>query len=108
MRQRIALFLVLSAAMAMGTAAAGRAVAAEKAAKTKAAVATGAASPDWEAVLKPLRFREIGPATMGGRIDDFAVVESNPDVLYVGAATGGVLKTENGGITWQPIFDNEA
>ena len=67
-----------------------------------------ATEPDYEAILKPLRFREVGPATMGGRIDDFAVVESNPDIIYVGTASGGVFKTVNGGTTWDPIFDNEA
>ncbi len=58
-------------------------------------------------LFKGLDFREIGPAVMGGRIDDFAVVESNPDVFYVGSASGGVLKTTNGGNTWQPVFDDE-
>jgi photosystem II stability/assembly factor-like uncharacterized protein len=67
-----------------------------------------AADPDYEATFKPLRFREIGPATMGGRIDDFAVVESNPDIIYVATASGGVFKSVNGGTTWEPIFDNEA
>jgi len=64
--------------------------------------------PDYDAILKPLRFREIGPATMGGRIDDFAVVDSNPDIIYAGTASGGVFKTVNGGTTWAPIFDREA
>ena len=41
-----------------------------------------------EAILKNLQFRSIGPANMGGRIDDFAVVENNPSIFYVGAATG--------------------
>lgn len=67
-----------------------------------------ATDPDYEAILKPLRFRQIGPATMGGRIDDFAVVESHPDIIYAGTASGGVFKTVNGGTTWDPIFDNEA
>ena len=37
--------------------------------------------------FKNLEFREIGPAVMGGRIDDFAVVESNPNIVYVGTAS---------------------
>jgi photosystem II stability/assembly factor-like uncharacterized protein len=55
--------------------------------------------------LGPLKFREIGPAIVGGRIDDIAVVEANPDVIYVGTASGGVWKTSDGAITWKPIFE---
>src|SRR6266849_5048104 len=58
--------------------------------------------------FKNLEFREIGPATMGGRIDDFAVVESNPNIVYVGTASGGVWKTTNNGTTWEPVFDQES
>src|SRR3981081_4288282 len=58
--------------------------------------------------FKNLEFREIGPATMGGRIDDFAVVESNPNIVYVGTASGGVWKTTNNGTTWEPVFDKES
>ncbi len=54
-----------------------------------------------------LRFREIGPASMAGRIDDFAVLESNPAVFYVATATGGLWKTMNQGTTFEPVFDNE-
>src|SRR5690349_3594828 len=57
--------------------------------------------------FKNLEFREIGPAVMGGRIDDFAVVESNPNIVYVGTASGGVWKTTNNGTTWEPGFDKE-
>ncbi|MGH9932433.1 MAG: VPS10 domain-containing protein [Pyrinomonadaceae bacterium] len=57
--------------------------------------------------LKNLQFRSIGPANMGGRIDDIAVVESNPSTYYVGAATGGVWKTTNNGTTFEPIFDEQ-
>ena len=53
-----------------------------------------------------LSFRSIGPATMGGRIDDFAVFEKHPSVFYAGAATGGLWKTTNNGTTWEPVFDN--
>jgi photosystem II stability/assembly factor-like uncharacterized protein len=57
--------------------------------------------------LKNLEFRELGPAVMGGRIDDFAVVESNPNIVFVGVASGGVWKTTNNGTTWQPVFEKE-
>src|SRR6185295_3834730 len=50
--------------------------------------------------LKNLQFRAIGPAIMGGRIDDIAVVENNPSTYYVGTATGGVWKTVNNGTTF--------
>lgn len=53
-----------------------------------------------------LKFRNIGPATMGGRIDDLAVLESNPAVFYVGTATGGLWKTTNNGTTWEVLFDD--
>ncbi|MDP2389501.1 MAG: sialidase family protein, partial [Acidobacteriota bacterium] len=53
-----------------------------------------------------LVFRNIGPATMGGRVDDLAVLESNPAVFYVGTATGGLWKTVNNGTTWEVLFDD--
>jgi len=53
-----------------------------------------------------LVFRNIGPATMGGRVDDLAVLESNPAVFYVGTATGGLWKTVNNGTTWDVLFDD--
>ncbi|MGH9860149.1 MAG: WD40/YVTN/BNR-like repeat-containing protein, partial [Candidatus Acidiferrales bacterium] len=70
--------------------------------------AAAPAGPDYEAAMKNLRFRSIGPAIMGGRVDDFAVVESNPSIVYAGMASGGVWKTINGGTTWQPLFDEQA
>ncbi len=57
--------------------------------------------------LKNLKFREIGPANMGGRIDDFAVVENNTNIVYAATASGGLWKTVNSGITWKPIFDDQ-
>ena len=56
-------------------------------------------------VLKRFVWRGIGPASMGGRVDDIAAVESNPYVVYIGFATGGVWKSTNNGTTFQPIFD---
>ncbi len=60
-----------------------------------------------ESVLEGLKWRCIGPANMGGRIDDFAVVESTPHIIYAGTASGGVWKTTNNGVTWEPIFDDQ-
>src|SRR6185369_14344922 len=44
-------------------------------------------------ILDVFQARNIGPANMGGRIVDLAVVDKNPDTNYVAAATGGVWKT---------------
>src|SRR5262245_26811969 len=68
-----------------------------------AAAPAPAAAPDQ---FPGLKFRNIGPATMGGRIDDLAVLESNPAVFYVGTATGGLWKTMNNGTTWEVLFDD--
>jgi len=60
-----------------------------------------------DAVLEGIELRCIGPANMGGRIDDFAVVESDPSTIYVATASGGLWKTTNNGVTWEPIFDDQ-
>lgn len=57
-------------------------------------------------VVQDLKWRNIGPAIMGGRIDDVEARASDPDTIYAGAASGGVWKTVNGGTTWTPIFDD--
>ena len=71
-------------------------------------LASHAAAQDrYEPVLAGLSARCIGPANMGGRIADLAVVESNPAIYYVAAASGGVWKTTDGGTTFKPIFDEQ-
>ena len=57
--------------------------------------------------LANLKLRGIGPALMGGRIADIAVHPTKPSTWYVAAGSGGVWKTTNAGITWQPIFDDQ-
>src|SRR5438309_1026549 len=64
-----------------------------------------AQSPSLKDALAALPFRNIGPANPGGRIDDIAVVESDPRIMYVATAAGGVFKTENGGVTFTPLTD---
>src|SRR5918993_1857799 len=54
-----------------------------------------------------LFFRPIGPATPSGRVDDLAVLESDPTTFYVAMATAGVYKTTNAGTTFTTVFDNE-
>ncbi len=58
-------------------------------------------------ILRNFTWRSIGPANMGGRIDDIAVVETSPSTYYVGFATGGIWKTVNNGTTFTPIFDEQ-
>src|SRR4026209_2446981 len=58
-----------------------------------------------DGLLRSFRFRSIGPASMGGRIDDIAVSESDPNIIYIGYAVGGVFKSDNNGTTWQPVFE---
>lgn len=57
--------------------------------------------------FQSLRARSIGPAGMSGRIAAIEAVAADPDRIFVGAATGGVWKSENGGHTWVPVFDDE-
>ncbi len=72
----------------------------------------GAAPPDTaplinqssDPILQSFAFRSIGPASMGGRIDDIEVSASNPNVVYLGYAVGGVFRSVNNGTTFEPVF----
>lgn len=52
-------------------------------------------------------WQNVGPLNIGGRISDIDVHPSNPDKIYVGAASGGIFRVTNNGQTIEPIFDNE-
>lgn len=56
-------------------------------------------------VYNQLQFRYIGP--VGNRATAVAGVPGNPNVYYVGAASGGIFKSTDGGIHWDPIFDSQ-
>ncbi len=58
-------------------------------------------------MFKNMKARSIGPAAMSGRITAIDVVESNPEIIFAGAASGGVWRTTGGGLDWEPIFDDE-
>ncbi len=59
------------------------------------------------ALLNGLQFRSVGPAITSGRIADIAVNPNNSSEYYVAAAAGGVWKTKNAGVTYEPVFDGE-
>ncbi|NCT18905.1 MAG: hypothetical protein GW771_11800, partial [Flavobacteriia bacterium] len=48
-----------------------------------------------------------GPINIGGRITDIEIPTNQPNTYYVGAASGGVFKSTNSGVSWIPIFDDQ-
>jgi photosystem II stability/assembly factor-like uncharacterized protein len=75
---------------------------------TPNAVAQGQpAEPTIESATANLKMRAIGPAIMGGRIDDIAVADTSPKTIYLGAAAGGLWKSTDGGMTWTSLFDHQ-
>ena len=59
-------------------------------------------------LFEAMKPRNIGPAGMSGRVTAINAVESNPDVIYAGTASGGLWKSTSGGIKWDPIFDDQS
>ncbi len=57
--------------------------------------------------LSSLPWRQIGPASFGGRIDDIEAVPSRPSTIFVGTAGGGIFRSTNNGTTWSPVFDRD-
>ena len=57
--------------------------------------------------FKTLKPRNIGPAGMSGRVTSIDAVWSMPNTIYLGTASGGVWKSENGGASWTPVFDEQ-
>ena len=55
--------------------------------------------------MDQLKFRHIGP--VGNRIISVTGVTGDPMTYYVGAASGGIWKTVDGGINWKPVFDKQ-
>jgi len=58
-------------------------------------------------VIGEFEWRSIGPAIMSGRVTDIEGLASPSKTLYVAAASGGIWKTTNNGITFRPLFQNE-
>ena len=62
--------------------------------------------PKGDALFGSMRARHIGPALMSGRITDLQGHPTDPKILYVGAAGGGVWQSTDGGVTFKSIFDD--
>ena len=71
------------------------------------APATAPARPLTADDFKGLSFRSIGPSNMGGRVSSIALVPGSRTSFYAGFGTGGVFKTENLGVTFTPVFDDQ-
>jgi photosystem II stability/assembly factor-like uncharacterized protein len=61
-----------------------------------------------DVLFKNLKARSIGPAVMGGRVSDIAIDYRNPFVFYVALGHGGVFKSGDNGVTFDPIFDKQS
>jgi photosystem II stability/assembly factor-like uncharacterized protein len=68
---------------------------------------TGQPQPTPDPVYGKLRWREVGPAVAGGRVAAVAGTASDPFLYYLGAAGGGVWKSNDGGASWNPVFDKQ-
>ncbi len=60
-----------------------------------------------DVLFKNLKARSIGPAVMGGRVSDIAIDPRNPFIFYVGLGHGGIFKSSDNGITFDPFFDKQ-
>lgn len=58
-------------------------------------------------LLSGMSARLVGPGAMSGRVAAIDAVASDPNHIVVGAATGGVWISSNGGLNWTPVFDDE-
>jgi len=58
-------------------------------------------------LFKGMKPRSIGPAGMSGRVTSIDVVNDDPQIMYVGTASGGLWKSTSGGIDWGPVFDDQ-
>ena len=80
---------------------------AQKAKKTAPVVAATETKVDINKVFKNWKPRNVGPASMSGRVTTIDVEVANPNNIWIGAASGGVWKTNNAGVSWTPVFDEQ-
>jgi photosystem II stability/assembly factor-like uncharacterized protein len=57
--------------------------------------------------LSGMEARNVGPAGMSGRVTSITALEDRPDVIYAGTASGGLWRSNDGGIHWEPLFTDQ-
>jgi photosystem II stability/assembly factor-like uncharacterized protein len=72
-----------------------------------AGVIEAARERDQASNTRSLEWITQGPGNIGGRFNCIVAHPNDPDIIYAGAATGGVFKTTNGGVDWVPVFDEQ-
>ena len=58
--------------------------------------------------FKHLHWQRMGPKFVGGRVESIACPEDDLGTIFVGVGAGGVWKSDNGGLSWSPIFENQS
>src|SRR5256885_3702825 len=58
-------------------------------------------------LLAGFRWRNVGPANMGGRVSSVAGIPSPSKTFFIAGAAGGIWKTTNAGTSFRPVFDNQ-
>ena len=101
MRITILASFVLASILSMSS------LSAQKVKKQTPAVVTNEAKVDINKVFKNWKPRNVGPASMSGRVTTIDVEVANPNNIWIGAASGGVWKTNNSGVSWTPVFDEQ-
>lgn len=71
-------------------------------------VAYDAQNPDFKTPDLTQSWLQEGPGNIGGRFNALAISPTDQDIIYAGAANGGIFKTTDGGASWNPIFDDQA
>ena len=80
---------------------------AQKSKKAATAPVAPTEKVDINKVFKGWKPRNIGPASMSGRVTTIDAEVANPNNIWIGAASGGVWKTNNAGVSWTPVFDEQ-
>jgi photosystem II stability/assembly factor-like uncharacterized protein len=81
----------------------------KRAAKVLASLLAAMAFPQASAAqadrFEALSFRHVGP--VGNRVSAVVGVPGDPDTVFLGAASGGVFRSRDGGVHWEPVFDDQ-